>query len=395
MPVNSLGESSEREKRSLKALTKLISSATASYKCMFDEDWLTVQFRSEAVWNETVRLKFRHIPSKVITRITKDNLEYCSRLMRCVELRHLENVRGYLGIRDNGSQFLYLSGSRRSVNEKRSGIIVSHNESFVQTQEYFFDRVWNLATPALQRIAEIRRESVDGTTETTITEKKEIESSLFAIINSSKSEVLAVFPYSNVFCALDRLGPVAALGNKIKDNVVVRAVVHIDDKNDKNGAEYSKQRIRHALRQQNNELYANIAFLRKEAKQSNMFFVIDQASMLSVEIVDRTKEDYPNIVGRATLSNSETQVSVGTSIFDTLWIQSELEKQQDAKNAYFRIFKGFKLKEEEYRRNWSSSSSSSLQHRKRGRSRNPRIDPSTHSIISDYRTDHARRKDDK
>jgi hypothetical protein len=42
-------------------------------------------------------------------------------------------------------------------------------------------------------------------------------------------------------------------------------------------------------------------------------------------------------------------------MFESLWIQAELEKQNKARQAYFQVFKGFKLKDEIYSRRWSSN----------------------------------------
>jgi hypothetical protein len=36
-----------------------------------------------------------------------------------------------------------------------------------------------------------------------------------------------------------------------------------------------------------------------------------------------------------------------------LWIQSEFDKQNKVKQAYFKMFKGFELKDEVYDRRWS------------------------------------------
>jgi hypothetical protein len=57
----------------------------------------------------------------------------------------------------------------------------------------------------------------------------------------------------------------------------------------------------------------------------------------------------------AIYSNNESTVSSCTFIFETLWIQSEFDKQNKVKQAYFQIFKGLKLKDETYRRHWSPS----------------------------------------
>ncbi len=41
------------------------------------------------------------------------------------------------------------------------------------------------------------------------------------------------------------------------------------------------------------------------------------------------------------------------TIFETLWVQSELDKQNKIKQAYFQMFKGLELKDETYTRRWS------------------------------------------
>jgi hypothetical protein len=46
-------------------------------------------------------------------------------------------------------------------------------------------------------------------------------------------------------------------------------------------------------------------------------------------------------------------VSSCISIFETLWIQSELDKENKITQAYFQMFKGLKLKDELYERRWS------------------------------------------
>lgn len=40
-------------------------------------------------------------------------------------------------------------------------------------------------------------------------------------------------------------------------------------------------------------------------------------------------------------------------MFDILWIQSDFKRQQKIKQTYFDIFKGLKLKSENYHRDWN------------------------------------------
>ena len=82
--------------------------------------------------------------------------------------------------------------------------------------------------------------------------------------------------------------------------------------------------------------------------------VIDQAVSLAIEVSDDTKKKFDESIGVAIYSNNESTVSSCTSIFETLWIQSEFDKQNKVKQAYFQMFKSLKLKDEIYDRRWSS-----------------------------------------
>ena len=336
----------------------MASSAVKNYDCIFDEGWLTMLLDNSLLWNEQVQLKFRHVASRFITRINQQNLEHCTRLMKYVELRHIDNVTGYLGIKDLTEQFIYVSmGFENITNEptklidSESDIIMSVNRSFIQMQSYFFERVWSVATPAIQKIAEIERAaSQPKVPNELMNNPSEICAAVPEIVEASRSEILVVFPYANTFWCAENAGVIAILGNKIKHNVVVKAIVHIG--REEGEAEIIKERIKDTLKSKNNDLYANISFLTRDLRDRNMFFIIDQVALLCAEIIDSTKKTLTEILGKATFSNKETRISATISVFDTLWIQSELDKQSHAKQAYFNIFKGFRLRQEEYRRKW-------------------------------------------
>jgi hypothetical protein len=76
--------------------------------------------------------------------------------------------------------------------------------------------------------------------------------------------------------------------------------------------------------------------------------VVDQATSLAIEISDDAKKSFEEASGPAIYSNGELTLSSCISIFETLWIQSEIEKQNKIKQAYFQMFKGLELKDETY-----------------------------------------------
>ena len=46
----------------------------------------------------------------------------------------------------------------------------------------------------------------------------------------------------------------------------------------------------------------------------------------------------------STYSNSNATITSCVSIFESLWIRTELESQKKVKQAYFKMFKGFELR---------------------------------------------------
>ena len=56
---------------------------------------------------------------------------------------------------------------------------------------------------------------------------------------------------------------------------------------------------------------------------------MDQAISLAIEISDDSQTSVEKAIKSAVYSNSEITVSSCLSIFDTLWIQSELDKQRN------------------------------------------------------------------
>ena len=61
--------------------------------------------------------------------------------------------------------------------------------------------------------------------------------------------------------------------------------------------------------------------------------VIDQSLCLTVELKDDSKETSEEAVGLATYSNSEATVFSYASIFENLWIQTQLHKGQQQEAA--------------------------------------------------------------
>src|SRR5207302_1750136 len=67
----------------------------------------------------------------------------------------------------------------------------------------------------------------------------------------------------------------------------------------------------------------------KESLQTRLTtLIVDRKLSLEVEVKDDTKDNSSEAVGLATYSNSESTVWTHTSIFETLWMQAEIEDKR-------------------------------------------------------------------
>jgi two-component system, OmpR family, sensor histidine kinase VicK len=89
---------------------------------------------------------------RAFTEITKDNVKHCKELIKIVdELRHLDGVKGGIAINDSE----YMATTVLQEAKPLTQVIYSNVKEVVEQGQYIFDTLWNVATPAEQKIREI------------------------------------------------------------------------------------------------------------------------------------------------------------------------------------------------------------------------------------------------
>src|SRR5919107_3308813 len=89
---------------------------------------------------------------RCITEITKNNVEYCKKLLDIVsELRHLDGLKG--GIAINESE--YMATTILKEEQPLTEVIYSNAKEVVDQGQYIFDTFWNNSIPAIKKIKEI------------------------------------------------------------------------------------------------------------------------------------------------------------------------------------------------------------------------------------------------
>ncbi len=89
---------------------------------------------------------------RCITEITKDNIQYCKKLMDIVtELRHMDGMKGGIAINENE----YMATTVLQESQPLTEVIYSNVKEVVDQGQYIFDTFWRNATPSKKKIKDI------------------------------------------------------------------------------------------------------------------------------------------------------------------------------------------------------------------------------------------------
>jgi len=289
-------------------------------------------------------LKARGIRVRITTQILKHNLPHCTELLKHFELSHSNSLSGNFAISDDNEYLAFFISTDGDGVKKNSALYLS-NPQFVSSQLYLCEIARAAAVPARQRISELAK----GTEEEfmkTIREPAILRSLISELVTSAIFEISVLFSTKRSFDTAVRESILGELEDAARRGVNVKILVMYDDVT-KLDEGVTKEMITTDFSA------VRVNFLQQFLPTKITTLIIDQAKSLTIEVKDELAEKLDGSIGISTYSNSESTVFSNNSIFDSLWIQSELDKQNKARQAYFQLFKGFKLKSEVYSRKWS------------------------------------------
>ena len=299
--------------------------------CSADSNAPYSHFMIKPVRDGYIQLRRRGIKVRFITEITKENLYYSKELMKIVELRHLDGIKGNFGISDGVE---YRASPTSKKDETPSEYIISTMKSFVDQQQYFFETLWNKAIPAKQRIREIE-EGIEPEVIETIREPKVIQERVFELLKSAKEEILIIFSTANAFRRQEKAGAVDLVIRLAKSkNVKVRILSPFD--------EYVTNLIDKIKKEE--KIRMEIRSIKEPLQTKVSVLIVDRRLLLSAELKDDSKETSLEAIGLATYSNSKATVLSYASIFESLWNQTEL--YEHTKYLYEQLKSHDKMKQE-------------------------------------------------
>jgi hypothetical protein len=349
-------------KKAINQISEIISTTTETLESVFDYNWLNILVEHPLFFNilEDFKLKQKGIVVRFITTITPENISNCTKLMKFVELRHTDAIIGYLGISDRKQFFNYIPpisrdenyNNEKSNNKVQLNLIHITNKNFIQMQHIFFEKLWESSIPANEKIAQIKRIMFDNTLlNTNIRDLSTIKRLIPKVIQSAVEEILLFFPTINSFWLIEENnGIIGLLSESIDRYIKVKMIVQIDNSEDSNANKKIDQKIKKASKVLGT--YVNYTTTKK-IDTKTILLIADQAISLSISIKeDHDKNKFKDAIELASFSNNKINVSTLLSLFDSIWIRTEIDKQNIIKQTYFKIFKEPQLRDEKYRRKW-------------------------------------------
>jgi signal transduction histidine kinase len=320
---------------------KELSKIKKRYDSILDHDGPSIIVNNQFVIATYALIRARGCSLRVVTDISKSNISYCKELAKYLELRHFEGIKGNFGIIDG---IIYGGTAKNYEKQFPTEFIYSTVKSFVEQQQYFFDMLWNKAIPSEQRIREIE-EGIKPEVIETMRDPVEIQKLGNNLITSAKEEILIIFSTARAFYRQYKAGTVDLLKQAAMQNPSIRIRI-LTPANDliKNKAREQEQEEQYeeavihkflaekAPQQQQQQSHfattvVDIRHIEPSMQTKATVLIVDRKYSLTIELRDDSKDNSHASIGLATYSNSKPTVLSYASIFESLWMQSELYQQ--------------------------------------------------------------------
>jgi two-component system, OmpR family, sensor histidine kinase VicK len=263
--------------------------------------------------------KNRKITVRFITEISRDNLSACEELIGFVELRHLDGVRGNFVVTENE----YYAFTFLEKSDLPSQTIHSDLMPIVEQQQYLFEVLWAQATPATERMDELKHGKIHPKI-TVIQNPKDTQRTFIELVRSANNQIMFVFPTVNSFRREEMLGVIEMLERKAAAGVKVRILIPREERIEQR-IEEGKDKL------QDGQLGIEYRRIDRPYMPNTVtILVVDGTSSFVLEQKDDNQEFFTNAVGNSTFSTSKPNVVSQMLFFETLWRESDLRDREAA-----------------------------------------------------------------
>jgi signal transduction histidine kinase len=271
-----------------------------------------------------------------IISVDKENLNLVKLFLKSgIQIRHVTNMPPMnFGVsqKEMAGTIEKMDGGKMS-----QSFLFSNEPLYVNHFNSLFEEIWKSGIDAKVRIEAIE-EGVDSEGIEIIQDPFEIQKLAFSLIQRAKEEILIMYSTANAFHRQERAGKIQLLKEAGTDRGVKVRILTPED-------ELILETVRklmmvHEGGQQAHESIG-IRYIQPHLQTKVTIIIVDRKYSLAVELKDDTKRTPIEAIGLATYSNSQSTVLSYASIFESLWIQTELyqkvKESEEVKDDFVHI----------------------------------------------------------
>jgi two-component system sensor histidine kinase VicK len=195
-------------------------------------------------------------------------------------------------------------------------LMISNEPLYLKHFSSIFEELWKNGMNASTRINEIE-EGIES--DIKVIQNPSVALDLYLdTVSSAKQEILLIFPTTNAFVRQQRTGTVHLLREIVRQRKVKVRILMPSHK-------LTEQIIVDLKKYPEKDV--DIRFIEQAESAMATFLVVDKKFSLVMEIKDDLKERFDESIGLSVYSTSKAGVLSYVSIFESLWLQTELYEQ--------------------------------------------------------------------
>jgi len=267
-----------------------------------------------------------HEGIRYITNIDNDNL-YISKLYleHGIQIRHIKNLPPMsFGVSDKEIAVTIekMEGGRRV-----QSLLISNEPLYVRHFTSLFEEIWRNGIDGQYRIKQLEEEGVESDIEV-IQNPDRTEELYWDTVKSAEKEILLILPTANAFIRQEKMGIIKYLAEAIKSRNIQVRILMPQVNLSHHPHHFAIEESNPLHQQQDNPIDSlNIRYLQQLSDTKATILIADRKASLVIEVRDDSKSTFYEAIGLATYSNSKPGVLSYVSIFENLWIQTELYEQ--------------------------------------------------------------------
>jgi two-component system, OmpR family, sensor histidine kinase VicK len=263
-----------------------------------------------------------HKGIRYITNIDNENLHISKMYLDYgIQIRHMKNLPPMsFGVSDKE---IAVTIEKMEGGKRIQSMLISNEPLYVRHFTSLFEEIWSNGIDARHRMKQVEEGGVESDIEV-IQNPDRTEELYWNIVKSAEKEILLIFPTANAIIRQEKMGIIKCLAEAaMSRNIQVRILMpEVNLGNNNNPAiEESKQPPQH---QDNPNNSLNIRYLQQLSDTKATILIADRKVSLVIELRDDSKSSFYEAIGLSTYSSSKAGVLSYVSIFENLWIQTEL-----------------------------------------------------------------------